>query len=329
MSTFNQSMHDRAVNCLMSMSYRRLFQTQNTTPHDSDGNLTEYSSDDDETPITRLTKRHYQDDHSTLYALLAMGSGFNSILDRIQNSDTPNWNPKLNQINKDELIQKLRVNQINNNDQDEQQLKLLHRLGLRFGDLAGYFPKVEINDDDEEDSPDPPKKTQTQLQIETDQTQARLHQFQLDLTETIPWFCGEDDDSVKQKRRKVKKIQEWIYQNVDIDGNVGDDLWDGLYRLNVVKVNYGNYLYYSLRCNQLVTEDDHNHPFYTILTTKSAYSDILTNPEIGGIVNDNEISRYLLKWLATPNSEIRSIIGHNFVAYHRQAIIQHLQSIHD
>ncbi len=171
-------------------------------------------------------------------------------------------------------------------------------------------------------------------EAQTAVSMAKLSSFKKEMETQTPWFIADKTTSEKKKRRNLRKIAEWIYKDLDIDyGHEKDTTFDGLYRLNVARVNYGAYLYVSVNCNVPLSKDQNQseHVFRKVFAPENkVYVGADDNPnEFGVIVNDNELSRQLLKWLAMPNSEMDKYIGNNYSIYHRQAILLMLHNIND
>jgi hypothetical protein len=284
-----------------------------------DSDLTEYSEEDDNEPVTKINKKNLKEDMRNLYSFLSIGYDWWDILDQVQNGTDIIWISKLNP-NRIEFTNSLRLGLQKEEyskprkGHDRESLKVLHRQGLRFAELAGYFNRVEIPKYNEEYQKE---KEKSQIETYRADSEVRIEKFRNEICGKLPWFIiGEDGQATKKRqRRNTKKIKEWIYQDVDIDCARSDEPFDYLYRFNLTKLNYGNYLQYSVRCSSKIidVDDDDNE----------------NSLELGGIVNDNELTRMLFKWLSMPNDELEPLQGNNYVTYRRQAILEMLRKLHD
>lgn len=132
-----------------------------------DSDLTEYSEEDDNEPVTKVNKRILKEDMTNLHSFLCIGYDWWDILDQIQNGNDMIWISKLNP-DCIEFTNSLRLGLQKEeytkprNGHDRESLKVLYQQGLRFAELAGYFNRVVIHKDNEED-----QKEKEKFRIET------------------------------------------------------------------------------------------------------------------------------------------------------------------
>jgi hypothetical protein len=327
-SSINQMKID-TIPLILSTSYDNLLDRLAKPAKPTDGDQTEYSEEDDDECITRLTKRQLKNDLSDLSYFHSIGYEFWDILERIRNDTTPIWIAKLNP-NRHQFVDSLLMTLTKDeycrprSGHERQSLKLLHKQGIRFAELAGYFEKHDTRDANEDEI-----ATQLKQDAETTASSTRLERFKSEMDLKTPWFIADSTTSVKRKRRNLRKINEWIYKDVDIDYGRDHDQDDNLYRLNVVKVNYGDYLYYSIRCNLPVLDDNKSDHVFAKITEADSWGEDEDLTESGGIVRDNEMTRMHFKWLAMPNSDMDTQIGNHFPLLYRQSILLLLQNVID
>lgn len=300
------------------------------------GELTEYSSSDDEdnhVKVTKINKMKYDDDTRSMQSLHSLGINFWNIMDCIRRIGDESLNKAIN-MSKDELIKicNCNISQVEYNGQDygikneKKSLKLLHKLGYRVSDLSDYFEPVDwscLKDRDDE---------QKLIQQKSDNDSIENHNKfmnKLSVSNTVPWFAVK-----KGKKQKPSEEFEYIYKDVYVNcllGSTGSCEWSGSYCLNVAKSKNSATLFYSLVFSKKYTKNDTNHPLNLIYENKKNVANENSESEddeaIGDWVNDNELTRTMFKWLAMSNETMNKEIEHVSYSRYRKNLLQCLDNL--
>jgi hypothetical protein len=97
--------------------------------------------------------------------------------------------------------------------------------------------------------------------------------------------------------------------------------------IKVDKANYGNYLYYDIRCHQPYKNNKCEHPFFKLNTV--LYDDTNCIGFIGNVVADNELTRTLFRFLSMPDEELATHCGNTHQIYYRAHIIACISNLLD
>jgi len=129
------------------------------------------------------------------------------------------------------------------------------------------------------------------------------------------------DDTIREK------CVIWIDKSLEIDsGTYGTIKFDIL----VGKANYGEYLYYRLRCDKLMENNFLSHPFiklgqWDIQTSKNNENEIDT----GNVVADNKLTRQIFKFLSMSDQELKKYAKNATPLSYRITLIETINRLWD
>lgn len=94
--------------------------------------------------------------------------------------------------------------------------------------------------------------------------------------------------------------------------------------IKVAKANYGHFLYYNIKCDEPLKNNQCEHPFFKL--NPMAIDD---DNSIGNVVADNELTRTMFKFLCMTDDELNQHTGNTHQIYYRAHIISCLSNLLD